>query len=264
MSFALTEPNRGSDASGLETTARKVDGGYILNGHKRWIGNAPQAGYLLIWARNESEGGKVQGFIITKESPGYSVESMANKYALRMVQNGDFTLKDVFVPDNMRLAKAKDFASGTNVILEKSRLGVAWLIAGVATGAYEAALKYTLNRKQFGRLIAQFQLTQEKLSRMLAYCELSLSHLVELSKAMDEGGKSSIAQIGRAKAIVSRLGRETVALAREVCGGNGIILDNHVMKAMLDLEATFTYEGTYDIDMLVSGRDLTGGLAAFK
>jgi alkylation response protein AidB-like acyl-CoA dehydrogenase len=172
-------------------------------------------------------------------------------------------MKDVFVPSNNKLTLAKSFATGTNVILESSRLGVAWMIAGVASGAYEAALKYTLNRKQFGKPIAQFQLTQEKLSRMLALSEMIVSHLVMLSQLMDQG-KSTMGQVGRAKGMASRLAREVVGLAREVCGGNGIILDNHVMKSFLDLEGMYTYEGTYDINMLVSGRELTGGLPAFK
>lgn len=200
---------------------------------------------------------------MTKGSKGLTTTKIENKYSLRMVQNADIDMKDVFVPDSNRLTHAKNFATGTNVILESSRLGVAWMIAGVASGAYEAALKYTLKRKQFGKPIAQFQLTQEKLSRMLAYCELCVSHLVMVSQMMD-AGTSTMGQVGRAKGIVSRLAREVVGLAREVCGGNGIILDNHVVKAFIDLEGMFTYEGTYDVNMLVSGRELTGGLAAFK
>ena len=137
------------------------------------------------------------------------------------------------------------------------------MIAGVAAGAYEAALKYCLNRKQFGRPLAKFQLIQEKLSRMLSLCEMMISNLVLVSKAMD-AKTSTMGQVGRAKSGCSRLAREICQLAREVCGGNGIILDNHVMKAMMDMEAMHTYEGTYEVNSLVSGRELTGGLAAFK
>lgn len=180
-----------------------------------------------------------------------------------MVENADITLKDVFVPDQNKLTHATNFQTGTNVILESSRLGVAWVAAGVATGAYEAALRYALSRKQFGKPIAKFQVTQEKLSRMLAYCELNISHLITISNLMDEN-KSTIGQIGRAKAIITKLAREVCQLAREVCGGNGIIIDNHVMKQLMDLEGIYTYEGTYDINMLVSGRELTGGLSAIK
>ena len=167
------------------------------------------------------------------------------------------------MPDRNRLTKATNFATGTNVILESSRLGVAWMIAGVACGAYEAALKYCLDRKQFGKPLARFQLIQEKLSRMLSMCEMMISNLTWVSKEMDLN-KTTIGQVGRAKAGCSRLAREVVALAREVCGGNGIILDNHVMKAFIDMEGMYTYEGTYEINSLVSGRELTGGIAAFK
>lgn len=172
-------------------------------------------------------------------------------------------MTDVFVPDDMKLVKAKSFAQSTNAALEASRLCVAWLACGVAVGAYEAALKYALARKQFGKPIAKFQITQEKLSRMLAYCELMISNLVHLSQRFDQG-QATIGQIGRAKSINTKLGREICQLAREICGGNGIILDNHVMKQMMDMEAVHTYEGTYEVNSLVSGRELTGGLAAFK
>ena len=172
-------------------------------------------------------------------------------------------MENVFVPDENRIAKAKDFATGTNVVLESSRLAVAWLCAGIAVGAYESALKYTLNRKQFGHPIASFQLIQEKLSRMLSLCEMMLSNLILVSTAMDEG-RSTIGQVGRAKSGNSRLAREVTQLAREVCGGNGIILDFHVMKQLMDIEAMHTYEGTYEINSLVSGRELTGGISAIR
>jgi len=180
-----------------------------------------------------------------------------------MVQNAHITMKNVFVPDNNKLTHATNFAKGTNVILESSRLGVAWIAAGIACGAYEAALKYTLKRKQFGRPIAKFQLVQEKLSRMLALCEMMVSHLVKVSQMMDNK-QSSMGQVARAKGMCCALTRDVCLLAREVCGGNGIILDNHVMKQLIDIEGVYTYEGTYEVNMLVSGRELTGGLAAFK
>ena len=261
--FGLTEPNNGSDASSLKTTATKVEGGYLINGEKRWIGNATFAGQICVWARNPEEGNNVQCFVVTKGSPGLTTSKIMNKYSLRMVENADIKMKDVFVPNKNKLTHAKNFATGTNVILESSRLGVAWMIVGVACGAYEAALKYALQRKQFGKPIAKFQLNQEKLSRMLGYCEMMLNHVIEISNMMDMG-TSTMGQVARAKALCSRLTREVVALAREVCGGNGIILDNHVMKSFIDIEGMYTYEGTYDINMLVSGRELTGGLAAFK
>lgn len=145
MSFALTEPLYGSDATSLKTTAKKVPGGgYVLNGEKRWIGNATFAHYILVWARNEDEGGKIQGFIVEKDSKGLGLKKIENKYALRIVQNADITLENVFVPENNRLAKATDFATGANKVLEHSRVKVCWGAVGIAAGAYEAALRYAV------------------------------------------------------------------------------------------------------------------------
>ena len=185
------------------------------------------------------------------------------KYALRMVQNADITFDNVFIPEKNRLTYGKDFASGTSAMLESSRLAVAWMVVGAAAGAYETALKYCLTRKQFGKPLAKFQLIQEKLSRMLALCEMMISNCVLVSQAMDQG-RCTMGQVARAKSGASYRAREVVRLAREVCGGNGIILDYHVMKAFMDMEAMHTYEGTYEINTLVSGRELTGGIAAVK
>jgi acyl-CoA oxidase len=142
--FGLTEPDFGSDASGLQTTATKVEGGYLINGKKRWIGNATFADYIVVWAKNPAANGNIQGFLVTKGSKGLTTTKIENKYSLRIVQNADIIMENVFVPDNNKLTKANDFATGTNVILEASRLAVAWMIVGVACGAYEAALKYCL------------------------------------------------------------------------------------------------------------------------
>ena len=207
LCWALTEPNIGSDASGLKTTATKVDGGYVLNGEKYWIGNGTIADWSIIWARNAADENRVQAFIVDKGAKGHKTTKIENKYAMRIVQNGHITLDNVFVPDSAHLSKARDFASGTNVILESSRLAVAWMVGGLAVGAYEAALKYCLSRKQFGRPIAGFQLIQEKLSRMLSLCEMMLSNLILVSIAMDEG-RSTMGQIARAKSGNSRLARE--------------------------------------------------------
>ena len=146
-----------------------------------------------------------------------------------MVQNANISYKEVFVPNNMKLTHATDFSTGTNVVLEKSRLSVAWVEAGIAAGAYEAALKYCLTRKQFGKPLAKFQLIQEKLSRMLSLCEMMNSNLILMSMAMDNN-ESTMGQIARSKAQCGLMAREVVRTAREVCGGNGIILDYHVMK----------------------------------
>lgn len=179
----------------------------MLNGKKRWIGNGTFADFIVVWARNAAEDNKIQGFVVNKGMKGLTTTKIENKYSLRVVQNADITLDNVFVPDRNRLAKGKDFTTGTNVVLESSRLVVAWMVGGLAVGAYEAALKYCLNRKQFGRPIAGFQLVQEKLSRMLSLCEMMLSNLILVSLAMDEG-RTTIGQVGRVKSGCSRLCRE--------------------------------------------------------
>jgi alkylation response protein AidB-like acyl-CoA dehydrogenase len=186
MSFGLTEPLNGSDASGLKTTATKVEGGWKLNGEKRWIGNAT-IGDCIVWARNASDGNKIQAFYVEKGSQGFNTKKIERKYSLRSVWNADIKLDNCFVPDKNKLTYAKDFATGTNAILESSRLLVGWMACATAIGAYEAALKYCLERNQFGRPIAKFQLIQERLSRMLANCEFMLSTLVHLSQEFDQG-----------------------------------------------------------------------------
>jgi alkylation response protein AidB-like acyl-CoA dehydrogenase len=185
LSFGLTEPLYGSDATSLTTSAKKVEGGYIINGEKRWIGNATFADYIIVWARNLDEGEKIQAFLVEKGSKGLTTKKIENKYSLRIVQNADIKLENVFVPDNNRLEKAKDFATGTNKILEHSRIKVCWGAVGIAAGAYEAALRYTMNRKQFGKPIAAFQLSQLKLSKMLAIVESMLTIVTRISQLYD-------------------------------------------------------------------------------
>ena len=160
LAWALTEPDNGSDASGLQTTAKKVDGGYLISGRKRWIGNATFADYICCWARNEAEGGKVQCFLLRKGTPGLTTGKIERKMSLRAVQNADIIMRDVFVPDDERFELAKDFASGTKEVLQHSRIFVAWIAVGMAAGACEAAFKYTLGREQFGKPVAARQLIQ--------------------------------------------------------------------------------------------------------
>lgn len=177
----MTEPDFGSDATSLRTNAKKVEGGYVINGEKRWIGNATFADYIIVWARNLDDGEKIQAFIVEKGSKGLTTKKIENKYSLRLVQNADIKLENVFVPDHNKLEKAKDFATGTNKILEHSRIKVCWGAVGIAAGAYEAALRYTTNRKQFGKPIAAFQLSQLKLSKMLAMVESMLTIVTRVS-----------------------------------------------------------------------------------
>ncbi|KYK63765.1 acyl-CoA dehydrogenase domain-containing protein [Toxoplasma gondii TgCatPRC2] len=260
-SFGLTEPNHGSDATGLRTSAKKVEGGWILNGQKRWIGNATFSDIVVVWARDvHSE--KILGFIVEKDFPGFSATKIENKVSLRIVQNADIVLKDCFVPDSHRL-QHEGFSGATAQVLESSRAVVAAECVGVLLGAYDNALKYCTERKQFGRELATFQLVQERLMRVLGMLQGVLLLVLRLGRLMDEGKPHMMAHIALAKATCSRVAREGIALCREVLGGNGIVTDFGVAKFHADIEALYTYEGTYDINMLIAGRAVTGR-SAFK
>jgi len=259
--FALTEPHVGSDAAHIRTTARRVSGGYLLNGAKRWIGNATFADVIVVWAQDE-ETGRVGGFLVEKGTPGYQATKIEGKIAKRSVINADITLENVFVPEENRLPFARSFRDTAN-ILKNTRYGVAWEAVGHAQAAYELAREYTLQREQFGRPIAGFQLVQQKLVHMLG--DLTAIQLMawRLSKLRDEDetqvteGMASLA-----KQYCAAKARQIVALGREVLGGNGILLDRHIARHFADIEAVYTYEGTNEINTLVVGREITG-IAAF-
>ncbi|KAI7841971.1 hypothetical protein COHA_004498 [Chlorella ohadii] len=258
--WALTEPSNGSDASALQTTARRVEGGWVLNGRKRWIGNAPWCDIAIIWARN-SESGQVNAFIVRKGNPGYSAKKMENKIALRCVQNGDITLTDCFVPDSDRIPGVASF-NDTNKVLAISRIMVAWQPVGLALGAYDMCARYLQQRRQFGAPLASFQLMQEKLQRMLANIQAMWLMAYRLSK-LYEAGKMTHEQASLVKAWNTLRGREVVALGRELLGGNGILSEFLVAKAFADMEAYYSYEGTYEVNALVAGRGVTG-ISAIK
>lgn len=258
--WALTEPSNGSDASALQTTARRVDGGWVLNGRKRWIGNATWADVAIIWARN-SETNQVNAFIVRKGNPGYSAKKMVNKIALRCVQNGDITLTDCFVPDSDRIPGVSSF-NDTNKVLAISRIMVAWQPVGLALGAYDMCARYLQQRRQFGAPLAAFQLMQEKLQRMLANIQAMWLMAYRLSK-LYEAGKMTHEQASLVKAWNTLRGREVVALGRELLGGNGILSEFLVAKAFADMEAYYSYEGTYEVNALVAGRGATG-ISAIK
>ncbi|ELR13362.1 acylCoA dehydrogenase domain containing protein [Acanthamoeba castellanii str. Neff] len=261
-SFGLTEPGAGSDASGLQTTAKKVAGGWRLNGQKRWIGNATFADVIIIWARNE-ETGEVNGFLVEKGTKGLRTEKIENKMCFRCVQNADIYLEDCVVPESARFPNADSFLKGTAGILSASRIFVGWLPVGLAMGSYDAALKHLKERQQFGSPLAAFQLMQEKLVRMLANAQAMYLMSWRLSELFVKHGQVTRGQSSLVKAHNTLKGRECVALAREVLGGNGIIYDNVVARHFLDMEAAYTYEGTYEVNALVCGREITG-IAAFK
>jgi glutaryl-CoA dehydrogenase len=254
--FGLTEPEVGSGvAGGLTTTAKRVGDDWILNGQKKWIGNATFADVLVIWARDVDDN-EVKGFLLRKDTPGFGVEKMHDKMALRIVQNGLITLKDCKVSEADRLPLANSFKD-TAQVLKMTRAGVAWQAVGCARGAYEHALKYTRTRKQFGRPIASFQLIQNHLVEMLSNLTAMQTLCYRLSQLQDqELLKDEHASL--AKVFCSLRTRDVVSKAREVMGGNGILLEYNVARFVADAEAIYSYEGTKEINSLIVGRAITG------
>lgn len=259
--FGLTEPLVGSAISGgVATTARRDGDAWVLNGEKKWIGNAPFADVVVVWARDEADG-QVKGFLVrAKENPGYAVETIRGKVALRAVENGHITLTDCRVPEADRLQKADSFRD-TAEVLTLTRAGVAWQAVGCAMGAYEKSQRYATTRLQFGKPIASFQLIQEKLVHMLGNVTAMQTMCLRLSQLQD-AGQMTDAQASLAKVFTAARCRDTVALARDLHGGNGILLENHVARYFCDTEAIYSYEGTNEINSLIVGRDVTG-LSAF-
>jgi glutaryl-CoA dehydrogenase len=256
--FALTEPLVGSGAgAGLLTTAKRDGDTWILNGQKRWIGNAPWCDISIVWARDVADD-TVKGFIVeNKTAPGFSVEKIQNKIALKVVQNGQITMTDCRVPDANRLQGGKGTFRDPALVLRGTRHGVGWEITGAQMGAYENALKYAQERMQFGRPIGSFQLIQELLAKMLANivaCQSMLVRAVQLETA----GKLTDAQAAIVKAFCTSKARETVAWARELLGGNGILVDYNVARFFADTEAIYSYEGTYQMQNLIVGKAITG------
>jgi glutaryl-CoA dehydrogenase len=254
--FGLTEPDVGSGiAGGLETSARRDGDTWVLNGRKKWIGNATFADYVIIWARDVADG-EVKGFVVERGTPGFETVKMRDKMALRVVQNAEITLTDVAVPEASRLAGANSFRD-TAKVLRLTRAGVAWEAVGCARGAYEHALAYARKREQFGRPIGGFQLVQDQLVKMLANVTASECLCVRLSQLQD-AGEARDEHSALAKAFCTVRMRETVGLARELLGGNGVLLEYHVGRFVADAEAIYSYEGTREINTLIVGRAITG------
>jgi glutaryl-CoA dehydrogenase len=252
--FGLTEPRHGSDAVGLETSARRDGDGWVLDGAKKWIGNGSIADYVLIWARDEE--GNVGGYVVEKGTPGYSARVMTGKTALRAVWQAEITLDGVRVPEENKLAGCRSFKDVSKV-LDRTRYTVAWRALGLATASYELALAHALRREQFGQPIAGYQLVQDKLARMLA--EITAMQLMcwRLSKLADEG-RMTAAMASMAKMNHAAKARAIVADARDILGGDGILLDSHVARHHADMEAVFTFEGTDSVQALIVGREITG------
>ncbi|MDM1546856.1 acyl-CoA dehydrogenase family protein [Empedobacter falsenii] len=254
--FGLTEPEVGSGAAGgLTTTCKKTEEGWILNGQKKWIGNATFADLVIIWARDLDDG-EVKGFIVEKDNPGFSVEKIKGKMALRIVQNGLITLKDCLITEENRLQNANSFKD-TAKVLRMTRAGVAWMATGCARGAYESALDYTRNRKQFGKPIASFQMIQGHLVEMLSNLTAMQTLVFRLSEMQDEGILLD-EHASLAKVFCTMRTRDVVSRAREVMGGNGILLEHDVARFVADSEAIYSYEGTKEINSLIVGRSITG------
>src|SRR3954466_5076505 len=259
--FGLTEPLVGSGTSGgMLTTAKREGDTWILNGQKKWIGNAPWCDISIIWARDVVDS-QVKAFIVeNKSTPGFSVEKIEHKIALKVVQNGVITLKDVRVPEENRLQGGNSFRD-TARVLRMTRYMVGWASTGIQMGAFEATLKYAQERLQFGKPIASFQMVQDLLAKMLANVTACQCLMVRLAQ-MDDEGKLGDHHASLAKAFCTAKSRETVAWGREVLGGNGIVADYNVARFFADAEALYSYEGTYQMQNLIVGKAITG-LGAF-
>jgi glutaryl-CoA dehydrogenase len=264
--FALTEPEHGSDvAGGMETRARRIssrtgeddDGGdcWVLNGAKRWIGNGTFCDYMLVWARDEADG-SVRGFIVDATLPGVSRSRIENKIALRTVQNANLEFKDVRVAEADRFAGISTFED-TKELLRGSRIMVAWQAVGQQLAAFDVARQYAVERHQFGRPLARFQLIQQQLVTMLGNAVASMGIMVRLAE-LQEKGAADMARVALAKSYTSARMRETVALGRSILGGNGIVTEYRMAKIFADAEAIYTYEGSFEINTLIVGRAVTG------
>lgn len=254
--FGLTEPDVGSAvAGGLGTTCRQEGEEWILNGQKKWIGNATFSDVTVIWA-NDVATNQVKGFLVRKGNPGFKAEKMENKMALRTVQNALITMTDCKVPESDRLQKCDSFKD-TAKVLKMTRAAVAWQAVGCARGAYESALKYTKKREQFGKPIASFQLVQNHLVEMITNLTAMQTMCFRLSELQDQDLLTD-EHASMAKVFCSLRTRDVVRSAREVMGGNGILLEYDVARFVADAEAIYSYEGTKEINSLIVGRAITG------
>lgn len=254
--FGLTEPEVGSGvAGGLTTTCKREGDAWVLNGQKKWIGNATFSDMTVIWARDLDDQ-QVKGFIVRKDNPGFKAEKLEDKMALRIVQNALITLTNCEVPESDRLQEANSFRD-TSKVLRMTRAGVAWQAVGCSRGAYELALAYTNERKQFGRPIASFQLVQDLLVTMLGDLTAMQTMVFRLSEMQDDDIlKDEHASL--AKVFCTLRMRSIVDHSRELFGGNGILLRHDIARFVADAEAVYSYEGTKEINSLIVGRAITG------
>lgn len=254
--FGLTEPLGGSDvAGGTRTTARRDGDTWILNGAKRWIGNATFSDWVVVYAKDVADN-QVKGFLVDTKLAGFTATKIENKIALRTVQNADITLENVVVPHFNKLANANSFRD-TNKVLKVTRLGVAWQAVGQQLAAFDVARRYAVEREQFGRPLASFQLVQSQLVQILGNAVSSMGMMVRLSQ-LEDAGQAKDEQSALAKAFTTARMRESVAIGRSLLGGNGIVTDYEMAKIFSDAEAIYSYEGTHEINTLVTGRSITG------
>ncbi|MGW9413395.1 acyl-CoA dehydrogenase family protein [Arthrobacter cupressi] len=254
--FGLTEPLGGSDvAGGTRTTAVRDGDNWILNGAKRWIGNATFSDWVVIYARDVAYN-QVKAFLVDTTLPGYSASKIENKISLRTVQNADIVLNNVVVPDFFKLANGNSFRD-TNKVLKVTRLAVAWQAVGQQLAAFDVARRYAVERIQFGRPLASFQLVQQQLVQILGNAVSSMGMMVRLAQ-LEDAGLAKDEQSALAKAFTTDRMRESVALGRSLLGGNGIVTDYEMAKIFADAEAIYSYEGTHEINTLVTGRAITG------
>ena len=253
--FALTEPDHGSDSVALETTAKREGDEWVINGRKRWPGNAVWCDYIVVYARDVADK-QVKAFVVEKNNPGYSATKIEGKVSLRMVQNADITLTNCRVSEDARLQKCNSFKDCAKVLMG-TRNTVAWASTGNAVSAYDIALTYAQRRTQFGRPIAKSQMVQSMLVNMLGDVTAMQLYCIRLGRLIDDG-KLEETRAALAKYYCSVKGREVCRMARDVLGGNGITLDFHVIRHMCDMESLVTYEGTAEIQSLIVGRDITG------
>ena len=258
--FALTEPEHGSDSVSLETSARREGDEYVLNGSKRWIGNASFADVVIIYARDEADGA-VKAFVMEKDGEGnhpagYNATVITGKMGKRAVLQPNITIEDLRIPAENRLENCNSFKD-VNQVLAATRGGVAWEALGHAVAAYEIAVAYAKTRVQFGKEIGRFQLVQNKLANMLAQLTAIKLTCFRLNELADEGSMTS-PMASMAKMFAARQGRWICSEARDIMGGNGLLLENHVARHLTDMEVVFTYEGTDSMQSLILGRHITG------
>ncbi|MCW2288313.1 glutaryl-CoA dehydrogenase [Leucobacter luti] len=252
--FALTEPTHGSDSVSLETRAESRPGGYVLNGHKKWIGSGSVGHMAVVWARGDD--GKVQGFVVPQDAPGYRATTIEGKVSLRAIWQAHIELDSVELDESAKMTGANSFKD-TARVLQATRLGVAWAALGQATAVYETAVHYAQQRVQFGRPLAASQIVQARLAEMLSQLTTLQTLLMQLTRA-EERGELSGPGASLGKYTATRTARDMARNARDLLGGNGILLENRVARHFADIEALHTYEGTETVQALIIGRDITG------